>query len=184
MTKQTPQEILIAYCSTLSDKKAKEAYQILLERFEIHRARCLTFDRYGKECPPPLGKIRLTPNQFEKVLATYGEIGFHSLCEILYDYIVRLEEQALYEVTARRQLKKYQTISHFYKLTSGWVAQRYAEAHPEVVIINEKKPLRYELISNKAQAIEWIKSIPIELRFNTPEIANLIMEYDIKEDEI
>ena len=32
-TKLSPQETLIAYCSTLSSKKAKEAYQILLELF-------------------------------------------------------------------------------------------------------------------------------------------------------
>lgn len=182
--KITPQEILIAYCSTLSDKRAKEAYQILLERFEIHKARCLTFDRYGKECPPPQGKIRLTPSQLEKILNEYGEIGFHSLCEILYDYIVNLEERAPYEVIARRRLKEYQKISHFYKLTNGWVAEKYAQAHPEVATINEKEPLRYELISNKAQAIEWIKSIPSELRFNTPEIPSLIMQYNIKDGEI
>ena len=45
--KLTAKETLIAYVSTLSEKNAKEAYQILLERFDIHRARCLKFNRQG-----------------------------------------------------------------------------------------------------------------------------------------
>lgn len=182
--KLKPQEVLIAYCSTLSDKKAKEAYQILLERFEVHRARVLTFHRNGQECPPPNGKIRLTPSQYETILSTYGEQGFHELCEILYDYIVYLEERAESEVIARRRLKEYQKISHYYKLTKGWVAQRYEEAHPNTIVNLENKPLNFFDISTKAQAIEYIKSIPNELRLDNKEIAYLIMEYNLDEKDI
>lgn len=183
-TKQSDRETLIAYISTLSDKKCKEAYQILLERFEIHRARCLTFNREGIETKPPEGKIRLTPNEFDRVLNEYGEQGFHELCEILYDYIVNLEERAVSEVVARTRLKNYQKISHYYKLTKGWVAQRYTEAHPELAIINENPPLSFGLIKTKGQAIEYIKSIPNELRFDNPEIVYLVQAYGIQDYEI
>lgn len=184
MSKQSDRETLTAYISTLSNKKCKEAYQILLERFEIHRARCLTFNREGKEAKPPEGKIRLTPNQFTSIIETYGELGFHELCEILYDYIIHLEERAPAETIARRRLKEYQKISHYYKLTKGWVAQRYSERHPEVAITNEKEPLRFEQIQTKSQAIEYIKSIPTHLRFNDPEITYLMMNYEVKNEDI
>ena len=183
-TKLSPQETLIAYCSTLSSKKAKEAYQILLERFEIHRARVMTFTREGTECPPPNGKIRLTPSQYETILSNYGEQGFHELCEILYDYIIHLEERAECEAIARKRLREYQKISHYYKLTKGWVAQRYEEAHPNTIISLENKPLDFFDIDTKAKAIEYIKSIPNELRFDNKEIAYLIMEYKLDEKDI
>lgn len=182
--KLSPQETLIAYCSTLSSKKAKEAYQILLERFEIHRARVMTFTREGTECPPPNGKIRLTPSQYETILSTYGEQGFHELCEILYDYIIHLEERAECESIARKRLREYQKVSHYYKLTKGWVAQRYEEAHPNTIVNLENKPLDFFDIDTKGKAIEYIKSIPNELRFDNKEIAYLIMEYKLDEKDI
>lgn len=182
--KLSPQETLIAYCSTLSSKKAKEAYQILLERFEIHRARVMTFTREGTECPPPNGKIRLTPSQYETILSTYGEQGFHELCEILGDYIIHLEERAECEAIARKRLREYQKISHYYKLTKGWVAQRYEETHPNTIVSLENKPLDFFDIDTKDKAIEYIKSIPNELRFNNKEIAYLIMEYKLDEKDI
>ena len=88
--KQTAKELLIAYVTTLSDKKCKEGYQILQERFEIHRKKKLLFNRQGVEALAPDGKIRLTPNQFNMILETCGEQGFHRLCELLYDYILNL----------------------------------------------------------------------------------------------
>jgi len=177
--KHTSKEVLIAYCTTLSEKKCKEAYQVLLERFEIHKARCLTFSRGGVETKPPEGKIRLTPNQFNMILETYGEQGFHRLCEILYDYIVYLEERAPIEVTARRRLKEYQTISHYYKLTKGWVAERYEQEHPVPTTKLENECLSFEDINSKSDAIKFIKSIPSHLRMDNKEIAFLVMYYGI-----
>lgn len=184
VVERTPQEILIAYCSTLSSKKAKEAYQILLERFEIHRARCLTFNRAGQECPPPYGKIRLTPNQYQRILSENGEVAFHAMCELLYDYIVYLEERAPVELIARQRLKEYKKISHYYKMTKGWVAQKYYEVHPEQAITETKNIPRFEMIENKKQAIEYIKSIPQELRYDNQDIVFLTMQYKITEDDI
>lgn len=184
MEKLTAQETLIAYCSTLSEKKCKEAYQILLERFEVHRARCLTFNREGKEDKPPEGKVRLTPNQFQLVLDEYGEQGFHRLCELMYDYICNLEERAPFEVIAVRKLKNYRTISHYYKLTKGWVAEKFSKEQPEVVTSFNKEPLQFHEVSTKAQALEYIKSIPRYLRFNNQEIIFLINQYSIKDCEV
>ena len=90
--KLTNKEVLIAYVSTLNDKQAKEAYQILLERFDIHRARVIKFNRNGVQ--DTNGKVRLTQNEYNKIITEKGELYFHSAVEILYDYIVYLEERS------------------------------------------------------------------------------------------
>lgn len=183
-----PKEILIAYVSTLSEKKCKEAYQVLQERFEIHRKKSLLFNRQGIEALAPDGKIRLTPNQFQLVLETYGERGFHRLCEILYDYIVNLEERAPFEVVAKRRLKEYSKISHYHKLTKGWVAQRYEEENPIInskpPTMDENKPLYFEDVTSKDKAIRYINSIPKHLRFDDVDVQYLMNMYTISKDEL
>lgn len=184
-TKLSSKETLIAYVSTLSEGKCKIAYQALQERFEIHRKRNLLFNREGIEALAPDGKVRLTPNQYQKVLEIYGELGFHRLVEILYDYIVNLEERAPVEVTAKQRLKTYQSISHYYKMTQGWVAQRYEQEHPEFL---ESKPkmvqIEFKDIDNKSKAIEYINSIPKHLRYENMEIDFLIAQYNISKEEL
>lgn len=183
-TKLSSKETLIAYVSTLSESKCKIAYQALQERFEIHRKRNLLFNREGIEALAPDGKVRLTPNQYQKVLEIYGELGFHRLVEILYDYIVNLEERAPVEVTAKQRLKTYQSISHYYKMTQGWVAQRYEQEHPEFL---ESKPkmvqIEFKDIDSKSKAIEYINSIPKHLRYENMEIDFLVAQYNLTKED-
>ena len=185
MTKQTAKDTLIAYCSTLSEKNCKIAFQLLQERFEIHRKKHLLFNRAGVEATSPEGKVRLTPNQYKMLLEEYGELGFHRMCELLYDYIVHLEERAECELVARQRLKEYSKISHYYKMTKGWVAKRYEEENPTRGNSEpQEDTLNFEDVSNKTQAIKFIKSIPSHLRFDNQEITFLMFEYDIKQDEL
>lgn len=186
----SPKEILIAYVTTLSDKKCKEGYQILQERFEINRKKSLLFNRQGVEALAPDGKIRLTPNQFNMVIETYGEQGFHRLCELLYDYITNLEERAQYEITAKRSLRNYNKISHYYKLTKGWVAQRYEEELrrdgklSEGPRVDESEIIYFDQVDNKPKAIAFIKSIPTHLRFDNVDVNYLINMYGISNEDL
>lgn len=183
--KLTSREALIAYCSTLNDKNCKIGLQLLQERFETHRKKHLLFNRAGLEAKAPEGKVRLTPSQYKMILEEYGELGFHRMVELLYDYIVHLEERAECELVARQRLKEYNKISHYYKMTKGWVAKRYEEEHPTSgACPPQEDTLNFEDVTNKAQAITFINSIPKHLRFDNQEITFLMFEYNIKQEEL
>lgn len=175
-------EILIAFCSTLSDKNSKIAYQILTERFDIHRAKHLLFNRNGVQVNAPEGKIRLTSNQYKMVLEELGEQIFHRACELLYDYICNLEERVSYgDIVAKQRLKEYNKITHYYRIMRGWVAQKLEQEFPQRY---NDRTLKFEEVSNKKQAMDYINSIPKEYRLNNNEIVFLVTKYGIDANEI
>lgn len=187
MTKMSDREIVMAYISTLPDTKMKEVYQILTERYEIHKRKFMLFNREGVEARAPNGKIRLRPYQYERILGTYGEQGFHRLVEILYDYITYLEENTECVRDGRRKLKDLSVISHYHILTKGWVAQRYEQENPQYSIIldeDTEKLVDFFEIESKAQAIKYIQQTPKELRYDNQEIIYLTSKYDIKPEEV
>lgn len=172
--KLTNKEVLIAYASTLNEKQAKEAYQILLERFDIHRARVIKFNRNGVQ--DTNGKVRLTQNQYNKIISEKGELYFHSVVEILYDYIVYLEERSQSESTLRSRLREYNRISHYYKLTKGWVAERYQKEYG-ATHSNYNKTLSVWDINTLEEAQRYYNELPSELRINNPEIDYLVTKF-------
>lgn len=184
--KRTDKEILIAYCSTLSEKQAKIAYQLLTERFEIHRKKYLLFNREGQEAKAPEGKIRLRPYQLERILNSYGEQGLHILIEILYDYIDYLENNWECVANGKRKLRDLQTISHYNILTKGWVAEKFHRLYPNYSIYEEQEDdmIDFFKIENKSQAIKFIQQTPIELRYDNDDIVYLYNKYGIQEDDI
>lgn len=186
MSKLTNKEVLIAYVSTLPDNKCKEAYQILTERYDIHKRKYLLFNRQGVEAKAPDGKIRLRPFHYERILRMYGEDGFHRLVELLYDYIVYLEENTDCVFNGRKKLRDLQTICHYNILTKGWVAQEYFKENPNVSIRDDEQNdiVDFFDIDTKFMAIRFIKQTPPELRFDNDDIAYLITKYDIKPEEI
>lgn len=150
----------------------------MLERFSPKRARVIKFLREGIQSP--FGKVRLTPRQYDLIIEQLGEIYFHRAVEILYDYIVYLEERAETEVVARRRLREYNKISHYYKLTKGWVAERVTQ---EMNINSEgtsnpvNESLNFYDIETLEQAQQYINELPRELRVNNPEVEFLIAKY-------
>lgn len=178
LPKPTNKEILIGYITTLTDNQSKEAYQILLERFNPKRARIIKFTREGIQATN--GKVRLTPREYERIIEQCGEIYFHRAVEVLYDYIVHLEERSVCESLTRQRLREYNKISHYYKLTKGWVAERITQemninSQPTSNPYNES--LNFYDIETLEQAKEYIKSIPIELRPDNPEIEYLTVKF-------
>lgn len=178
--KLTNKETLIGYAGTLTEVQAKEAYQILLERFSCKRARIIKFNREGIQ-DPIVGKVRLTPREYERLIEEAGDLYFHRVVEILYDYIIYLEERAPYEATTRRRLNEYKKISHYHKLTKGWVAQRYEEELNNNNSKGNSNPYSETLnvydINSEEQAQRYINELPVELRINNPDIDFLIMKY-------
>lgn len=185
MAKVSDREIVLAYISTLPDSKMKEVYQILTERYEIHKRKFMLLNREGIEAKAPEGKVRLRPYQYERLIASYGEFGFHRLVEIFYDYLTYLENNWECVKDGKRKLKDLSVISHYHILGKGWVAQKYEQENPQVSIIEEpeEKFIDFFEIESKAQALKFIEQTPPELRYDNQEIIYLVNKYDIKEEE-
>lgn len=179
--KQTDKEVVIAYITTLPDKYMKDIYQLLTERYDIHRAKYLLFNREGVQCKAPEGKVRLRPYQVERLIKGYGEQGFHRLIEIFYDYLVYLENNTECVVRGKQKLKELSVISHYNILSKGWVAERFVRENPQFSYYEEpdEEYIDFFDIDSKGKAIKFIKQTPIELRYDNQEIIYLVDKYNI-----
>lgn len=177
ISKLTNKETLLGYVGTLTETQAKEAYQILLERFSSKRARVIKFNREGVQ--DTAGKIRLTPREYERVLEEQGEVYFHRAVEMLYDYLVSLEERAECDSQLRQRLRYYNRISHYQKITKGWVAQRITEEDIKSGIDTRpvNKVLNVYDIETLDEAIRYINELPNSLKFNNPDIEFLMLKF-------
>lgn len=182
--KQTDREVLISYITTLPDKYMKEIYQLLTERYDLHRAKYILLNREGVQAKAPEGKVRLRPYQMERLIKGYGEQGFHILVEYVYDYIKYLEENTECVVRGKQKLKELQTISHYHIMGKGWAAQKFIENYPQVSITEEQADyIDFFDINSKEQAIEFIKQTPVELRYDNQDIIYLVDKYNIDIDK-
>lgn len=184
--KQTDREIVHAYIDTLPDKHMKDIYQILTERYDIHKAKYLLFNREGMQAKAPDGKVRLRPYQMERLIKGYGQFGFQKLCEIFWDYLDYLENNTECVLNGKRKLKELQVISHYNILGKGWVAEKYMKMYPQGSYQFEdedKSYIDFFDITSKAMAIEFIKQTPIELRYDNKEIIYLVDKYNINIDK-
>ena len=181
---QTDREVLISYITTLPDKYMKEIYQILTERYDLHRAKYILLNREGVQAKAPEGKVRLRPFQMERLIKGYGEQGFHRLVEIFYDYLKYLEENTECVLRGKQKLKELSVISHYHILSKGWVAEKYLRENPQVSITEEQTDyIDFFDINSKEQAIEFIKQTPVELRYDNQDIIYLVDKYNIDIDK-
>lgn len=181
---QTDREVLISYITTLPDKYMKEIYQILTERYDLHRAKYILLNREGVQAKAPEGKVRLRPYQMERLIKGYGEQGFHRLVEIFYDYLRYLEENTECVLNGKRKLKDLSVISHYHILGKGWVAERYLRENPQVSITEEQLNfIDFFDVDSKAKAIEFIRQTPVELRYDNQDIIYLVDKYNIDIDK-
>lgn len=184
MAKQSDREVLMAYISTLPDKYMKEIYQLLTERYDLHRAKYILLNREGIKAKAPDGKVRLRPYQMERLIAGYGEQGFHILVEYMYDYIKYLEENTECVLRGKQKLRELQTISHYHIMGKGWVAEKFMRNYPQYSIAEEQQDyIDFFDIDSKQKAIEFIRQIPPELRYNNQEIIYLVDKYNIDIDK-
>jgi hypothetical protein len=179
--KQTDKEMVIAYITTLPDKYMKDIYQILTERYDIHKAKYLLFNREGVQAKAPEGKVRLRPYQVERLIKGYGEQGFHRLIEIFWDYLDYLEKNTECVVRGKQKLKELSVISHYNILGKGWVAEKFVRENPQFSYHEEpdEEYIDFFDIDSKGKAIKYIRQTPIELRFDNQEIIYLVDKYNI-----
>ena len=179
--KMSDREIVMAYISTLPDSKMQEVYQILTERYEIHKRKFMLFNREGVEAKAPDGKVRLRPYQYERLIKAYGEQGFHRLVEIFYDYLTYLENNWECVKDGKRKLKDLSVISHYHILGKGWVAQKYERENPQVSVIQDEgeELIDFYEVESKTQAIKFIQQTPPELRYDNQEIIFLVNKFGI-----
>ena len=184
MTKQSDKEVVIAFINSLPDKYMKDIYQILTERYDIHRAKYLLFNREGVQCKAPEGKVRLRPYQVERLIKGYGNFGFQKLCELMWDYIDYLEKNTECVLNGKRKLKELSVISHYNILGKGWVAEKFMRLYPQVSITEDQMDyIDFFDIDSKQQAIEFIRQTPVELRYDNQEIIYLVDKYGIDIDK-
>ena len=184
MPKQSDREVLNSYISTLPDKYMKEIYQMLTERYDLHRAKYILLNREGIKAKAPEGKVRLRPYQMERLIKGYSEQGFHILVEYMYDYIKYLEENTECVMRGKQKLKELQTISHYHIMGKGWVAEKFMRNYPQYSITEEQSEyIDFFDIDSKQQAIEFIRQTPVELRYDNKEIVWLVDKYGIDIDK-
>ena len=147
---------------------------MLRERFDISRPRILRVTSDGTV--DSNGLVRLRPVELDKLLKTCGEYKFRWLINKLHTYLEELKERGEVEPDAKRRFKQYQKISHYYKLTKGWVAIRY-NAEGIQAPTTKKTSKDFYSINSMEDAQEYIDTLPPELRIDNPEIDWLISVY-------
>lgn len=167
-------EILQAFVQTLSDSNCKEAYQLLRERYDRSKVRMLHLNENGEV--DDKGLVRLRPKELERMLANCGEYKTYWLIKKLHIYLADLKERASVERgEARQRWKKYQKISHYLRLTKGWVAKVYEEE--AVPAIRQSQSIDFYSISCEEEAEKYLATIPPHLRGNNPEVEWILLKY-------
>lgn len=181
--KKTNKEILLAFCNTLSEANSIKAYKLLTEEFEIRRPVVLKFNRDGVEDKKE-GKVRLRRQDVGKITELLGEKYLLLAIQIMYDYIVYLEQQAPYDATRRRKLRDLKTRNHYIDLTRGWVAEKIEKNYPAINRSLDIETLSLEDVKTLEQARTFVKQLPSYLRINNPEVDLLVMKYPELLEEI
>lgn len=174
-TTLTNKEVLIAYCSTLSDDKCKRAYRLLRDEFNVDTSKVIRLNEFGVQ--DDRGLLRIKRKQLDKALTSLGEYKFKWCIGCIYGYLDYLKEQVeLGNPKSKRQYRIYTTESIYPQLMSGWVQNRYAkEAHPPIGI--DSGYIDFYTIKTESDALEYVQNMPIELLEDSPEIDFLTTKF-------
>lgn len=168
-------EILIAFCSGLTDGKSRKAYLLLKQEFDVDRSKGVWLNGYGHmaDC----GLVRMTSKQYHRLLAECSEYKIKWMVGRLHEYLDYIQEQAKNGCAkSKRQFKLYRDSSCYPKLTgNGWVHQeylKYGSPPPD-----EPKGIDFFSISNEKMAMEYIESLPLQMGMDSPELEFLASRY-------
>lgn len=168
-------EILIAYCSTLSDKRCKKAYEILKSEFNVDRSKTIRLNRHGVQ--DDTGLLRLSTLEYEKILASMEEYKFHWLIACIYDYLDYLQKQMDEgDRKARAQFNAYTRSSIYAKLRRGWAVNKF-NTEAQIPQSASRKVLSIDDIEYEYQALEYIQQIPRELLQDSSDVEYLATKY-------
>lgn len=172
----TNKEILIGYCTTLSEKSAGQAYKVLEEFFGTRKKDVIKFNADGTE--DKQGYVRLRHRDVRAILENLGEDYFKLACNLMHNYMAYVKEQAVYNSTKRAKFRELSTSTHYLILTKGWVAQKIEE---EGLLQTTQKlynsPVDFFNINTIDEALTYINGLPSELRLNNPEINYLLLKF-------
>lgn len=177
----TSKEVLQGFIQTLSERQCKEAFQFLREKYDRSKVRMVRLNVNGEE--DDMGLVRLRPKELEKLLLADGEYKFYWKVKKLHTYLEDLKARAEVEAgEARQRWKTYEKISHYYRLSKGWVEECFkTEAHPPA---RPTETIDFYSIANIDEARRYLDTIPKTLWHNNAEVEWIIMKYPTLKEEI
>lgn len=171
-------DLLIDLVMNLTPLQAKNLYIELSARY-LKRARTKLYNIDGEL--DPKGKIRLTEYQYKTLRTDYGDTYIKRAFSELYKYIEFLEQHQD-EAKYRAKLKDYNSKTHINLLNDrGWV---YEKCKCFICKDRIKIAINPYTIEDFNTAVEYIKSIPKEVRDTAFDVKLLIMKFpELKEVE-
>lgn len=145
--RRSNKDILQGLVQTLSDEDCKELFYYITGKKDESNG-VVIFDR-----------VRLSQNQYNKLMWLWGEDKVKCCIDILNNWLVKKGDK----------VKPY--LSH-YKSLLGWVEGVYYRSHPI-----EKIEKFSGMIDTTWKARKYIKSIPKELRANDSEVKFLVEKF-------
>lgn len=167
-------DILLAYCSTLSEARCRRAYQLLKLEFNTDNTRMIKLNKHGVQ--DDRGLLRMHTKQFDKCLEEFGKDMFNWLIERMYRYVENLTTRAERgETRAKSKLKEYTLQSIYPHLHDNWILDEYYKALGEQEQANR---IDFYSIKTEEDALKYVQDIPPEyLDGYTGELEHLTARY-------
>lgn len=170
-------DLLIDIVMNLSPLQAKNLYIELSSRYS-KRGRTKLYNSNGEL--DSKGKVRLTDYQYKALRTDYGDTYIKRAFTELTNYIEYLEANQESSVKYRQKLRDYNSKTHINFLKEdGWVYQKCkGYVCKERIKIN----LNPYTIEDFNTAVEYIRSIPKDIRENAFDVKMLMMKFpELKE---
>lgn len=170
-------DLLIDIVMNLSPLQAKNLYIELSSRYS-KRGRTKLYNSNGEL--DSKGKVRLTEYQYKALRTDYGDTYIKRAFAELTNYIEYLEANQESSVKYRQKLRDYNSKTHINFLKEdGWV---YQKCKGYVCKERIKMNLNPYTIEDFNTAVEYIRSIPKDIRENAFDVKMLIMKFpELKE---
>lgn len=165
-------DILIAYCSTLSEAKCKKAYKLLKFEFNEDKGKMIRLNEHAVQ--DDTGLLRIHRRQLEACLKEFGKEMFQWLIKKTYERVEWHRQQAeLGRVASKASYKELTTKSinpyiHGVKIINEYYKQSG----------DNYKPIDFYSIKTEEQALQYVKELPAYLMDGcTTELEYLTAKY-------
>lgn len=142
---RTNKDILLALVGTLTDDECRDVYYFITDK--EYKCDYLEFDL-----------VKLTREQYNKLIWLWGEDKTHKCIKLLNDWL------------SKKTITK--KISHYRQLV-GWVERKYYQEYPA----DDNSLVNYGSIKKKWQAKKYIQMIPKDLRAYDSQVRYLVEKY-------
>lgn len=165
-------DILIAYCSTLSEAKCKKAYKLLKFEFNDDKGKMIRLNEHAVQ--DDTGLLRLHKRQLDKALQEFGKDMFEWLIARMYNYVLWLQEKGEQgDVSRKSKFKAFTRESIYPRLHDNWIIDEYLKQSGD-----NYKPIDFYSIKTEEQALQYVKELPAYLMDGcTTELEYLTAKY-------